>query len=287
VNLALLSVAYDDGKVRSNLAFMAGDYARYNLADEPTWAQFIYEASVGVQLWDKLWLDMGIMPSHIGFESAIGMDCWHLTRSLLAENSPYFLTGARFTYSHTEKLDLILWLTNGWQNVQRTHRNQALGTGLGVNYRPMKGMEFNFANYFGNEYPQTLNVYRYFNNFYLQYAWDAWGITLGTDYGVEQKLFSSLFNHWYGLTFSLRRDLTEKTGLAFRAEHYSDTNGVILDTGMRLSGYSLNLDHRISEKAMIRVEARQLQSPEAVFEMPAGKLSKGNTAISTSLAVKF
>lgn len=287
LNLAMLKMGYDDGKVRSNMALMVGDYARYNLGDEPTWAQFIYEASVGVQLMDKLWLDMGVMPSHIGFESAIGMDCWHMTRSLLAENSPYFLTGARFTYSHTANFDLILWLTNGWQNVQRTHRNQALGIGVGLNYRPMEGMEFNYANYFGNEYPQTLNIYRYFNNFYFQYSWQSWGITLGTDYGVEQKLFSPTFNHWYGLTFSLRKELTEKFHAALRAEHYSDQKRVILDSGMRLSGFSLNLDYHFTEKALMRFEARQFQSPEAVFEIPAGKLSKGNTSFSTSLAVRF
>jgi hypothetical protein len=49
----------------------------------------IYEANVGISLNKKnnLWVDAGVMPSHIGFESAISMDNWYLTRSLLAENS--------------------------------------------------------------------------------------------------------------------------------------------------------------------------------------------------------
>jgi hypothetical protein len=53
----------------------------------------------------NLWLDAGIMPSHIGFESAVSADCWTLTRSLLAENSPYYETGIKLGYvSKDEKL---------------------------------------------------------------------------------------------------------------------------------------------------------------------------------------
>ncbi|WP_050977486.1 outer membrane beta-barrel protein [Nitritalea halalkaliphila] len=74
-----------------------------------------------------MWLDVGIMPSHIGFESAIGAVCDHLTRSLLAENSPYFLTGARLTYALHPQHTLVLWATNGWQNVQRQPGVQGIG----------------------------------------------------------------------------------------------------------------------------------------------------------------
>jgi hypothetical protein len=41
------------------------------------------------------------MPSHIGFESVISADCWTLTRSLLAENSPYYETGMRLEATST------------------------------------------------------------------------------------------------------------------------------------------------------------------------------------------
>lgn len=53
------------------------------------------------------------MNSHLWFETPIGIEQPTLTRSLLAENSPYFLTGARFTFTQRGHL-LGLWLTNGW-----------------------------------------------------------------------------------------------------------------------------------------------------------------------------
>ncbi len=287
LNLGLLQVQYEQERVRGNLSLMTGNYAQYNLAGEPQWAQMIYEASVGIRLLDKLWLDVGVMPSHIGFESAIGMDCWHLGRSLLAENSPYFLTGARFTYAHHEKLDVVVWLSNGWQNVQRNRRNQSLGMGVGLNYRPIEGLELNYANYFGNEYPHPLRLNRFFNNFYAQYQWRDWGVTLGTDLGMEERLFSNRFNFWYGTTVSLKRKVWEHLHIATRGEYYSDQAGVILDEGMRLSGVSLNLDYKPVKNTVIRLEGRRFMSPEPVFERPAGFMSKGNSSITTSLAIKF
>ncbi len=286
-NMALLQLTYTSGKTRANIGAMAGTYAQYNLADEPTWAQFFYEASVGVQLLEKLWLDVGIMPSHIGFESAVGLDCWHLSRSILAENSPYFLTGARLSYAINKKLEATLWVTNGWQNVQRPEGYQSPGFGLGVIYKPTGDVTLNYANYLGNESTYPIKMYRFFNNFYVQKYSDLVNVTIGADVGVEQRLFRAGLNSWYGITFSLQKQLTDQFTLAGRAEYYSDTNGVILANGMQLSGFSLNLDYSITEKAVVRIEGRQFISPEPIFEQPTGWMNRGNLAINTSLAMRF
>lgn len=286
-NLALIQLAYKSGKTRANIGAMAGTYAQYNLADEPVWAQFVYEASVGVQLMEKLWLDVGIMPSHIGFESALGMDCWHLSRSLMAENSPYFLTGARLTYAMNNKLEATLWITNGWQNVQRSRGHQVPSFGLGIQYKPTGDLVLNYANYWGNESPYPINMYRFFNNFYVQKYSDLVNLTLGADFGAEQRVFSHGLNSWYGATLSLQKPLNDQFTLAGRAEYYSDTKGVILTDGMQLSGFSLNLDYHLTKKAVIRFEGRQFISPEPVFQQPSGWMNRGNLAISTSFAMRL
>ncbi|HSI75852.1 MAG TPA: porin [Lunatimonas sp.] len=287
LNLALVQLAYYSGKTRANVGAMAGTYAQYNLADEPVWAQFVYEASVGIQLIEQLWLDVGIMPSHIGFESAVGKDCWHLSRSLLAENSPYFLTGARLTYEINNKLEATLWVTNGWQNVQRTRGHELPSLGLGVQYKPTDDLTLNYANYWGNESPHPVNMYRFFNNFYVQKYSDLVNITFGADFGLEQRVFRRGFNYWYGVTLSLQKPLSNQFTLAGRAEYYSDTKGVILADAMQVSGLSLNLDYNLTEKAVIRVEGRQFISPEPIFQQPSGWMNKGNLAFNTSLALRF
>jgi hypothetical protein len=286
VNLALIKASYETENIRANLALMGGTYAQYNLANEPSWAQILNEVSVGFKLHEKLWFDIGIMPSHLGFESWYGIDCWHLSRSIMADNSPYFLTGARFSYEVSEKIDIQFWLANGWQNVQRTTGSQSIALGLGIDHRPTENLLIHYANYFGNESPQPIKLYRFFNNFYTQYIQNLWGITLGADYGIQQSFIGDPFQ-WYGVTASLRRQFGEKIFLAGRAEYYSDPNGVILNEGLKVSGLSANLDYNFADNAMFRLEARQFISPEADFSLPGGKFSQGNTAVTGSFAVRF
>jgi len=131
---------------------MTGNYAMYNLSAEPNWAKPIFEANVGVKLLkDKdLWIDAGVMPSHIGFESAIGSDCWNLTRSILAENSPYFESGIKFNYTNKKQdVYVALHILNGWQKIAITDDNQKPSIGIQLNYKPSSSLTLNYSNFLG------------------------------------------------------------------------------------------------------------------------------------------
>jgi hypothetical protein len=93
INLGYIKAAYQTDNVRANLAMAAGTYMNANYAAEPGVLKNLYEANVGVKISKNknLWIDAGIMPSHIGFESAVGKDNWTVTRGIYAENSPYFV----------------------------------------------------------------------------------------------------------------------------------------------------------------------------------------------------
>jgi hypothetical protein len=286
INLGVLKANYQAETIRANLAFMGGNYAQYNLSNEPVWGQIINEAAVGVKLHKKIWFDLGIMPSHIGFESWYGIDSWHLSRSILADNSPYFLTGARINFEVNQKMDLVFWATNGWQNIQREDRKRGIGLGFGIDHKPVKGWLVHYANYFGNEGKDLQRLLRFYNNFYTQYEKNKWGITIGVDYGIQQAEFVD-FNEWYGITGSIKRSLGQKFYIAGRYEYYSDPKAIIVNEAMKVSGFSSNLDFKLFENALFRLELRQFTSPEAIFSLPAGKFSEGNTAITGSFAVRF
>lgn len=95
LNLGFIKLAYNTDKARANIALMAGTYSNDNLSAEPGVLKNIFEANAGFKISKNknLWVDAGIFASHIGFESAIGKDCWNLTRSILADNSPYLKVG--------------------------------------------------------------------------------------------------------------------------------------------------------------------------------------------------
>ncbi len=85
INLGFIKASFNAERVRTNLALGSGTYMRANYAAEPSDLQKLFEANIGLKLTDNVWLDAGVMPSHIGFESAVGLDNWTLTRSILAD----------------------------------------------------------------------------------------------------------------------------------------------------------------------------------------------------------
>jgi hypothetical protein len=285
INLGIVSAQYLKGNIRSTASLMAGNYSQYNLADEPQWAQMIYEASIGVKISEKSWIDVGIMPSHIGFETAIGAENWHLTRSLLAENSPYFLTGVRWNYAFNDKTDFTLWLANGWQNIQRKDNQSSIALGLRLDRKWKENLNWSYANFFSNENPYGLFQPRFFNNWILTYTPGDWRFRWGADVGFEQSY--QKISQWQGYTFSIQRSLDPKIDVAGRGEYYSDPNGVILIDGMKITGLSTNVDYHIQENALFRIEFRQFLSPEPIFTLPGTKFSIGNYALTSSLSVRF
>jgi hypothetical protein len=290
VNLLLAKVNYNSKKYRANLGIMAGNYAQYNLSAEPKWAQFVYEANFGIKISDKhnLWLDAGIMPSHIGFESAISADCWTLTRSLLAENSPYYETGLKLNrLSKNEKLSVSLLLLNGWQKIRRPDFIRKPSFGIQVNYKPTEKLALNYSNFTGTDKPDSLHATRLFHNIYLQYEMTkSFGILAGLDIGAE-KLNSSKYGLWYSPVFIIRKTINKKSKIALRAEYYHDKNQIIIVTntinGFQTFGFSFNFDYAVNRKMQFRVEGKNYQSKDNIFH----NNRKENYALTANLTIKL
>ncbi|WP_300487691.1 porin [Flavobacterium sp.] len=295
LNLGYIKANYEKDRVRANLAIMAGTYSNANLATEAGVLKNIYEANAGIRLSEKhnLWVDAGIFASHIGFESAVSKDCWTLTRSILADNSPYYESGAKISYtSPSQKWFISGLVLNGWQRIQRVDGNKSLAFGHQITYKPNSKVTLNSSSFIGNDKPAVEKRMRYFHNFYGQFQLDAkWGLITGFDIGAEQKeKHSNSYNIWYSPVVIVKYNATDKISLAARGEYYSDKNGVIISTGtpngFQTFGYSVNLDYKIMDNVVWRIEARNLNSKEAIFTRDAEPVTYNFVAV-TSLAVSF
>lgn len=296
LNLGFVKAAYSADRFRGNLALAAGTYMNANYAAEPGVLQNVFEANGGVKLSknSNLWLDAGIFASHIGFESAVSKDCPTLTRSMLAENSPYYESGAKLTYisDNSKWLFSGLWL-NGWQHIQRPEGNNTPAFGTQITYTPSSKVTLNYSTFIGNDKPDVAKQMRYFHNLYgILHLSDQFHITAGFDYGMEQdSTGSSDFNSWYSPVIIVKYDLDDTWSIAARGEYYADEHGVIIVTGtengFKTTGFSLNLDCRIRTNAVWRIEGRLLSSKDNIFNDVDGGAVNSNTAITTSLAVSF
>jgi hypothetical protein len=295
LNLGFVKLAYNTDKVRGNIALMTGSYANANLAAEQGVLKNIFEANAGVKVskTKNLWVDAGIFASHIGFESAIGKDCWNLTRSILADNSPYYESGVKLSYtSDNEKWFISGLILNGWQRIQRVDGNNTPAWGHQLTFKPNSKITLNSSSFIGSDTPDSIRQMRYFHNFYAQIQLnEKFGLTAGFDIGAQQKSKeSSDYNTWYTPILIAKYSPTEKISIAARGEYYRDANGVIIATntpnGFQTYGYSLNLDYTILNNIVWRIEGRGFTSKDEIFTLDKQPTTQ-NYFVTTSLAVSF
>ncbi len=296
INLALLKAAYETTNTRATLALGVGTYMNANYSVEPGVLKNIYEANAGVRISKKhnLWIDAGIFSSHLGFESAIGKDNWTVTRSIFADNSPYFETGAKISYtSASGKLFLSGLVLNGWQRIQRVDGSSLPAFGHQLVYKPTDKWTINSGSFIGSDKADSVRQMRYFHNLYAIYQMnEKLGVTLGFDIGTEQKAKgSSTYNVWYTPVLIARYATTEKFSLTARGEYYNDKHGVIVSTGtvqgFQTFGYSLNADYAILPNVLWRTELRNLTNKDAIFLDRSNKLLRNSVTAVTALTVSF
>lgn len=295
LNLGFVKAAITDDRLRANLAVMAGTYAQYNLASEQSLLKNIYEANAGIKLLSKsnLWLDAGILSSHIGFESAVSKKCWTLTRSLMAENTPYYESGAKLSYTtNNEKWTFAGFVLNGWQRIQRINGNNTPAFGTQIVYQPSANITFNSSSFIGNDKPDSVKQMRYFHNLYgILKLSERFGVIVAFDTGIEQaNKGSENYNAWYSPNLIIRYRFVKKLGVAFRGEYYNDKKEVIITTGtpngFQTFGCSMNLDYLPTENVLIRLEGKMFNSKDKVF-MLREQPDHNNYFIVSSIAVSF
>ncbi|MCX8534188.1 porin [Chryseobacterium luquanense] len=296
VNLAYIKTAYNTEKVKANLALAVGTYMNANYAAEQGVMKNIYEANVGLKISKKhnLWIDAGIFPSHLGFESAVGKDNWTLTRSLFADNSPYFETGAKISYtSESGKWFLSGLVLNGWQRIQRVDGNSTPAFGHQLIFKPNEKLTINSSSFIGNDKPDSIRQMRYFHNLYAVYQINKkFGVTAGFDIGAEQKeKGSEQYDIWYTPVLIAKYNATEKLSFTARGEYYQDEKGVIIATGtengFKTFGYSLNADYQIFPNLVWRTEIRNLNSKDAIFMNRTDEFNTNSLTATTALAISF
>ncbi len=295
VNMALVQLSAEHARYRAHLGLMAGTYAQANLANEPVAMRFFYEANAGVALGKagRTWLDMGIFPSYIGFEGAIATDNLTLSRSMCAEGSPYFLTGARLGTRLGDRWELAAYLLNGWQRIRTVAGNSLPSVGTQVRLQASPKVLLNWSTFIGTDDPNTTRRMRYFSNLYVQsQPRMKLALTAGFDFGMQQTAkHSQSMAAWMSPVVIAKYQVSKRMAMVCRAEYYADPLGVIIDCpggmgGFKTMGASLGCDYQPHSNVWLRLEAKGLQSQSAIFDTQKGA-SRQNLGLVASLAVRI
>jgi len=287
INLALISAFVSYQNIYAKLSFHSGTYVDDNYSNENI--KNINEAYMGVYLDNakKSTIEFGIFSSYIGFESAITGANLTLTRSILAENSPYFMTGVKYNYKPSAKWMFSGMLSNGWQRISKQDNRIAPAIGTQIIFKPADNSTFNWSTFFGKEYYGTHLGMRYFSNLYWDKSWNSkWRTILGYDFGIQETSFKdNKFYHWMSPVLIAQYTINDKWQSAVRFEYYQDKENIIITTSrpFNTKGYSLNFDYNINSKAKFRMEARYLDSKEAIFY----NNNSNNFSLTTSMSYEF
>lgn len=301
VNLAMLRAQYQQDRVRANIGVMAGSYANANLAAEPGVLKNIYEANAGLRLTRKrdLWIDAGIFESHIGPEGAISMDCPTLTRSFIAEGSPYYEAGVRLSYTSVNQKWYIAFMhLNGWQRIQRPAGQSTPAGGMQLTYTPSDRIMFNLSTFVGSDRPDIDKSTRYFMDFYTKIKLTKkLEVTATYDMGRDRYLWHGanayLVEGWIGTALILKYKATNRTAWVARGEYFYDPFGAVMPTEVQFTtpefaicAYSLGYDRNFGDNLLWRVEVKGYVGNDRSFRKGAA-LYNDNYVITTSLAVRF
>jgi hypothetical protein len=293
LNIGMLQFSAEKNRFKSALGFMTGSYVSANLADESPWFKNVYEANLSYQLHKRkhLWLQAGIFNSHIGFESAIAADCYTLTRSVAADNSPYYETGVRINYkTKSEKWEYHLLLLNGWQQMPDFNRKFRPALGFRVQY--IKGKyNFNYSNYLGNEGTSGAALWRFFNNIYVTIKpLKKMMLIVGLDAGYQYKVVTSKNQLWYAPQVVMQYRLLKKLDIACRIERYTDKYAAATipynNAYLNMMSGSFNIDYKFLKGFMLRAEVKQLNNASPIFYTNKG-LSSHNLSAAASLCMRF
>jgi len=297
VNLAYISLKYTSDRVRATFTPGYGTYMDANYASERQTLQNILEANVGIKIFkDKdVWLDAGVITSPYTNENAYSFDQVTYTRSVGAENTPYYLTGAKLTVPLNTKWTAYLYVLNGWQVIQSQH--DPLDFGSQLEFKPNSQWDINWNTYVGNETSTAHPGYkgRYFTDLYATYTLSTqWTFTADAYVGWQRRDEDSLLRtrQWWNANLSAKYTFLPGNSFSARLEYFDDPYEVLVSpvtpvSGFKLASASLGYNLAITDEVLFRLEGRYFGSALDIYPLRNGTNTNKDAWFTAGITARF
>jgi len=290
VNLALLDFRYAKDRFRARLMPGFGTYMDANYAGENGSLAYLVEANVGylISPKKKIWMDAGVLSSPYSNESCISRDHLMYSRSLAPEFVPYYLSGAKLSMPLSGKINLSLYLLNGWQQIR--DKNESLAFGSQLEWRPNSINLINWNTFIGDERRGISGMkgenqrMRWFSDLYWIFNPDGKISSTVCVYGGIQDYAETWAIRraiWWQANACVRYRFSEKHSLSARMEYFHDPKNAMIDlipempgTGFRTGSAGLCWNMKLSANALFRIEGRQFFSRGNIFSEDNGAQSR-------------
>jgi Putative beta-barrel porin-2, OmpL-like. bbp2 len=225
-------------------------------------------------------LDFGKFVTSAGAEVIEAKDNWNYSRSILfAWAIPYFHFGLR-TSMPVSKVDTLgVQIVNGWNNV--TSNNG--GVTIGLTNALVKPKASWFVNYYTG--PSNANTQKGYRNLIdttlLMTPSSKFSAYVNYDYGQNRNNFDTgegidkSLNHWQGVAFAAKAQMTGTQALTGRYDYFKDYNGYSTGTAQNLQEFTGTYEYKMAEGFLTRVELRKDWSDQEFFHKGDGGFVKG------------
>jgi hypothetical protein len=215
---------------------------------QQAYVSFLAPAGTGLQL------DVGKFVTWNGQEVIETKDNWNYSRSLLfAWAIPYYHTGVRAAYSINDKVSVMGFLVNGWNNAVDNNTGKTIGGQL--MFKPSAALML-MTNYTGG--PETTNdnsAWRHLSDSIVTYTVNKQVSVAGNyDYGQDKLLGATV--KWQGVAGYLRYQPTAMFALSPRVEYFNDRDGFQTGVAQKVKEVTVTAEFKHKDGVIMRLEYR-------------------------------
>ena len=238
-----------------------------------------------------------------GFETIDPRTNSNFSRSILYGFAiPFAHTGVRTTIAVSEQMNLILGVTNGWDDIKDTNTTKTAEVGIG--YTPLKTFSIFAQGYFGKERvgglvpsgPQgmrsLIDVVATWN------ATDAIALALNYDWGRQEGTANTGTtadntdtSRWSGVAGYVNYQINASLRTSLRVEYFDDKDGYRSGIAHQWKEGTFTLGYSPAKPVELRLEVRYDKSDKNVFlrSLTVANSGSGYTDVSgtqTSVAIE-
>ena len=220
-------------------------------------ANVSYFASIG----NGVTLTGGLFDSYIGRESFYAKDNFNYTRSYIADQSPYFLFGVKATSPITDKVDLGLFIINGFNYLAEP--NDAPSFGAQIIWNPTSRLTATQNLYYGSDQEtNSLQFWRFFTDNSLEWNNGPVTLALSYDFGTQKSATAAGQPRfiWMGAAFVASWHIQGPWSVALRPEFFWDPNGLIEGAEQLLQAITTTVEYKFkvdpTQTTIFRLEYR-------------------------------
>jgi hypothetical protein len=233
-------------------------------------------------------LDFGKFVTFAGAEVIESKDNWNYSRGILfAWAIPYFHFGLRSTIPVGKSDTFGVQVVNGWNNV--TSNNGGVTIGI-TNSLVKPKFTWNADVYTGPSNYSTQKGYRnLFDTTLILTPSSKFNALINYDYGQNRDNAEddTSLNHWQGVNFAAKGQVTGASAIVGRFEFFKDYNGYSTGTAQELKEFTGTYEYKWAEGLLTRVEYRRDWSDQPFFHKGDTNMVDAQSTVTVAFVAFF